>query len=76
MSKGKPPTPAQVKAALTALRLYDGSFGYCPLPQQQRLYARFRRAMRPLETDFDAENQVATQARRLGPIRPQVGKDL
>jgi len=72
----RPPTRDQIDTALRALRLYDGSFGYCRIGQQQRLYRRYLAAMKPLEVVVDAHEQVAAQARELGPIRPVVGRDI
>jgi hypothetical protein len=72
----KRPTKSQIDAALTALRLYDGSFGHCRIEQQQRLYDRYMRAMKLLEVVADAHDQVAAQARKLGPIRPMVGRHI
>ena len=73
----KKPSKRQVTAAVTALRLYMGSSGTCRLADQQRLYERFRKAMRPLEAfTSDAHEQVKAEAQKLGRIVPKPGKDI
>lgn len=71
------PTKAQRDRAVKALRLYSGSEGRVSVKDAQRLYARYRTAMKALESFAeDAHEQVAQEATRLGPIRPLLGRDL
>lgn len=72
----KKPTKAQIDRAVKALRLYNGSFDFCSIRCQQRLYDRFLKAMKPLEAVGNAYEQIADAAGRMGPIRPAVGKDI
>lgn len=73
----KTPTRAQIDRAVRAARLYDGSLHSTAVRDQQRLYARLRAAMKPLEAaTSDAWEQVTSRARALGPLTPTPGKDL
>lgn len=76
-SSARKPTKRQLDNAVTSLRLYMGSDGRCRMSDQQRLYNRFNKAMKPLRAfTIDADAQVGAEARRLGPIVPVPGKDI
>lgn len=76
MSNGDP-TKRQIDRAVQAARLYAGSLTACTIRDQQRLYARYQAAMRPLEkATSDAWDQIAARATALGPLRPTPGKDF
>ncbi len=77
----KPPTKAQLAAAVKTAQLYNGSLTCTSIRQQQRLYGRLmtqataiaRRAEMGVD---DVLTQVTDHARKLGPLCPVPGKDI
>jgi hypothetical protein len=67
--------------AVKAMQLYCGSVGYVRLRDEQRLYARARRAVsrvvaKTKMSETEAHRQILSEARRRGCIRPTPGKDF
>lgn len=75
------PRKAQLDRAVKVMQLYLGSVDYVSVRDQERLY---RRAMKQVEKIADQTGQLSSdiwssiegEARRRGPVRPLLGKDL
>jgi hypothetical protein len=70
-----------LEGAVRAAQLYIGSEGWVTIRQQQKLYARVKRAIETLANKKGMSHssvweQVFQEARRRGSIRPIVGRDV